>query len=525
MMGEKSPDGWTIVKFVDLVSQEPDSMKRGPFGSAIKKSFFVPHGFKVYEQQNAIKNDSNLGTYYIDEDKYQELERFKVCAGDYIVSCSGTIGKITKLPKGCKSGIINQALLKIRLNHEIISSKYFLYLFRSYGFQAKVLKDTRGSGMQNLASVNDIKNLDVIIPPLNEQKRIVSKIEALFSELDDGIESLKTARVQLNIYRRAVLKHALEGKLTEGWREENKDKFEPTEKLLGRIKSEREQHYAQKLESWNQAVKAWEASGKEGKNPARPQKIKPTLPITSEELELLPSLPREWLYVRLSQIATIGSGMSVSKNRKVSDPIEVPYLRVANVQRGKLLLSEMKTMIIEKEKLEELKLKQWDVLFNEGGDRDKLGRGWIWENQINPCITQNHVFRASSVLATKMHAKFISHWGNTFGQYYFDKGGKQTTNLASINKTVLSNFPVPLCSEAEQEEIISQLDSIMSLIDESELEIEINLQKSEALRQSILKKAFSGQLVPQDPADEPASILLERIKAEKESNKKKRKAA
>lgn len=361
----------------------------------------------------------------------------------------------------------------------------------------------------------DIESIRLLLPPLKEQKRIVTKIEELFSELDSGIASLKTAQEKLKVYRQAVLKHAFEGKLTTQWREDNKDKLETPEQLLTRIQQEREARYQAQLAEWETAVEKWEADGKEGKKPSKPSAFKPMQDITDEEINKLPVLPNGWIYARLAEISTIGSGMSVSKDRKLNNPVTVPYLRVANVQRGKLDLTEIKSMQVEQDALEDLRLAKWDVLFNEGGDRDKLGRGWIWENQIDPCITQNHVFKASPLIKSEYHSKFISHWGNSFGKDYFEKGGKQTTNLASINKTVLSNFPVPLLPFNEQEKIIEMLDDTMSQIDVMETELENGIHRAEILRQSILKKAFSGQLVPQDPNDELASELLARIQAEK----------
>ena len=182
-------------------------------------------------------------------------------------------------------------------------------------------------------------------------------------------------------------------------------------------------------------------------------------------------------------------------------------------------------MLIEEEKLKDYALEKWDVLFNEGGDRDKLGRGWIWESQVTPCIAQNHVFRATTYLDGEIHSKFVSHWGNTHGQNYFEKGGKQTTNLASINKTVLSMFPIPVPPVEEQERIIEDLEEKISMLDSFESDINKSLQTSETLRQSILKKAFSGQLVSQDPDDEPATLLLDRIAAEKAELEAQEKAA
>lgn len=333
--------------------------------------------------------------------------------------------------------------------------------------------------------------------------------------MDNGIESLKTAREQLKVYRQAVLKHAFEGKLTADWREQNKDKLEPADQLLARIKSEREARHQQQLTDWKIAVETWEASGNLGRKPGKPASFKQPIEIKLAETETLPKIPECWQYVRLSEIAQIGSGMSVSAGRKINNPIEIAYLRVANVQRGFLDLAQIKYMNIEKQQLAELELKKWDVLFNEGGDRDKLGRGWVWQSEIIPCITQNHVFRASPYITSEFTSKIISHWGNTFGRGYFEKTGKQTTNLASINKKVLSDFPVPLMSRDEEAEIYNRVDKVMSVLDVQDSEIAIALKQAESLRQSILKKAFSGQLVPQDPNDESASVLLERIKAEK----------
>ena len=379
----------------------------------------------------------------------------------------------------------------------------------------------RISGMQygvSYPAVKDeqVRDQQLWLPPTAEQYRIVVKIDELFSELEPGIESLKKARAQLATYRQAVLKHAFEGKLTAQWREENKDRLETPERLIARLKQKREAHYEQQLREWRTAVMSWEQGGKSGRKPSKPSEFKVTERIEQDELTDLPHLPKSWQYVRLSEMADIGSGMSVSKSRKLDDPIEVAYLSVANVQRGSLDLSRVKTMRIERAQLATLELKQWDVLFNEGGDRDKLGRGWIWESQMEPCITQNHVFRASPSLGFHEHSKWISHWGNSFGQRYFEAQGKQTTNLASINKTVLSNFPIPLPPIREQVEILRRIDIETSTLDHVELSITAAFRNLSALGQSILKTAFSGQLVPQDPNDESASAVLDRIMAERE---------
>lgn len=434
------------------------------------------------------------------------------------INSDSHLGK-TAIYKGSPPNLIHGVnLLLIRFSPEV-SRRFMNYQFNFLRAKGAFIEVAQRAVNQSSINQKTLKRTPFVLPPINEQKRIVDKIEELFTELDKGVESLKKAREQLKVYRQALLKQAFEGKLTEQWRKDNPDKLESPEQLLERIEQEREVSYQQKIESWKAAVEQWEFDGKEGKKPRKPFSFKALPQISTNELDILPLIPGSWAFLRLAEIAHIGSGMSVSNNRKLENPVKVPYLRVANVQRGCLVLDEIKTMPIEAAKLNDLLLQKWDILFNEGGDRDKLGRGWVWESQVKQCITQNHVFRATTYLGGEKHSKFISHWGNTYGQDYFETGGKQTTNLASINKTVLSMFPVPMPPLEEQRQIINILDEKMSNLDSYENDVEATIQMSEALRHSILQKAFSGKLVPQEPEEEPASVLLERIVKEKEKNK------
>ncbi|MEM7183979.1 MAG: hypothetical protein AAF518_23965, partial [Spirochaetota bacterium] len=124
-------EDWVECKFEDLTK----SLKRGPFGGDLKKNIFVKSGYKIYEQQHAIKNDFSLGHYFIDEKTFKKLEACKVKPGDYIVSCSGTMGRIARLPQNAPIGIINQALLRIKIDEKIINPKYFIEYFKSLLFQ------------------------------------------------------------------------------------------------------------------------------------------------------------------------------------------------------------------------------------------------------------------------------------------------------------------------------------------------------------------------------------------------------
>ena len=227
----------------------------------------------------------------------------------------------------------------------------------------------------------------------------------------------------------------------------------------------------------------------------------------------LTELPEGWAWATLGAIARLKGGITKGSKRSPKEVLRsVPYLRVANVQRGYIDLAEVKEIEATEGEIRELRLHLGDVLFNEGGDRDKLGRGWIWRGELPECIHQNYVFRAR-LLSSDLEAKFVSWYGNSEGQRYFMDEGKQTTNLASINMTKLAALPIPMPPGHEQHRIVAELDRRMSIIDELETVVNANLKRAERLRQAILKRAFEGRLVPQDPNDEPASMLLERIRA------------
>jgi type I restriction enzyme S subunit len=219
--------------------------------------------------------------------------------------------------------------------------------------------------------------------------------------------------------------------------------------------------------------------------------------------------------VQLCEIADIVGGITKGRNLEKYETVFLPYLSVANVQDGYLNLTNVKKIKLKLEEKEKYLLQLNDVLYTEGGDKDKLGRGTIWKNEINECVHQNHIFRAR-IDTKKALPKYVALFSLTkSAKDYFFSRAKQTVNLASINMTVLRSLPIPLPSLNEQLAIVSAIESRLSVCDKLEQTIDQTLALSASLRQSILKKAFEGRLVPQDPNDESAEKLLERIKAEK----------
>lgn len=175
------PENWVWCRLDDIIDFRKESLRRGPFGSSITKSMFIPqnspYATKIFEQKNAIYKDYRLGNYFIDIVKHPNLKSFLASGGDIIISCAGTIGEAYLLPEESPVGIINQALLKIRLNEDVIINSFFLEFFKAI-VKSKVNSDAKGSAMKNLGSIKYLReSLLIPLPPLSEQKRVVAEIE------------------------------------------------------------------------------------------------------------------------------------------------------------------------------------------------------------------------------------------------------------------------------------------------------------------------------------------------------------
>lgn len=380
-------------------------------------------------------------------DKYNHEE------SEVLVTCRGaTCGTVNiSKPKSWVNG--NAMVIKPRNNK-------ILKLFIAYYFKSINLNDVITGSAQPQITRTTLSKKTIPLPPLPEQHRIVAKIEELFSELDKAVENLQTARQQLKTYRQSVLKHAFEGKLTATWRESSKF----------RVQSSKFKNESLKLV-------------------AEPESVYQTKN----------GLPEGWKVDYLQNLADIKGGVTKGRKLDGKQTINLPYLRVANVQDGYLDLSEIKYIDVLEDDLEKYRLELNDVLFTEGGDKDKLGRGSIWKNEIENCIHQNHIFRARIYSSNILLSKHLTYFAQSpKGKDYFFQNAKQTVNLASINKTILSNLPVPVCPIEEQNQIVAEIEKRFSEADKLEESIETALRQTEALRQSILKKAFAGKLVEPD---------------------------
>ena len=337
-----------------------------------------------------------------------------------------------------------------------------------------------GSLMRVRPTVLD--NYPFPLPPLPEQHRIVEKIEALFSELDKGIEQLETAQEQLKVYRQSVLKWAFEGKLTAEWRtmQNEKLKINNGQELLAQIKEERE----------NQA----KASGNPP-NKRRAGKLKPIAPLTEKEFAELPELPEGWGWVKFGALVENFDGRRVplSAKQRATFKGDFPYYGACDI------IDHVKEYLFDGEFL--LIGEDGANLLSKSRDLAFVVTGKFWVN--------NHAHVCQPVQfvdITYLEAQF-----NSLNLQAFVTGTAQP----KLTQANLDKIPIAVCQNGEQHQIVQEIETRLSVCDKLEETITAGLQQSEALRQSILKKAFEGKLVPQDPNDPPASELVQRIKEEK----------
>lgn len=459
-------------------------------GYAFKSAYFnQSKGHPLIRIRDVLKG--HTGTFY----DGPVPAGYWVDPGELIVGMDGDFN--SRIWTGQK-GLLNQRVCKISPDENFLSLRFLAFALPGY---LKAINDHTSSLTVKHLSSRTIAEIPIALPPRAEQDRIVAALDVLFSRLDAAEGGLKKAKILLKRYRQSVVRAAFSGALTKEWREGHASLAESAEMTLRDMRTA-----------------LLDAS--EGRR-RRSDHIR----TSDKDLNWRPPLscPKSWAWSTLGEIAEVVGGLTKDAKRKVENAVEAPYLRVANVQRGYLDLSEIKTIRATPAEITELSLRPGDILLNEGGDLDKLGRGWVWEGQIDGCVHQNHVFRAR-VHAFRIPAAFLSRYINEFCQPFFMSHGSQTTNLASVSMSKVRRVPIPIPPREEMIEIDRRCTELLDRIDELDTRVEERLETAASARQSILITAFRGELVPQDTHDESAEKLVERIRAGRQarSNMQKR---
>jgi type I restriction enzyme S subunit len=380
-----------------------------------------------------------------------------------------------------------------------IDAKLLYYYISQESFRQMARTYMTGSAGQLRVPATFLVDVSYPLAPTNEQRRIVAAIEQQFTRLDAAVEALKQAQKKLKLYRSAVLKAAVEGKLTEGWRVKHPT-TEPATTLLKRILQERratwEADYLAKMAA--RGVVPKDDKWKEGyKEPAQP------------DIEGLPMLPEGWRWATLEQCSVrITDGTHQPPPFTASG---IPFVFVAHIVKGSI--SFEKTKYISESTYKQLNarcpVEYGDILYSAVGSYGVA----VPVLTHQPFSFQRHIahIKPSKMLSMNYIAFCLNSPIGLHQAHQVARGVAQKT----VTLTDLAQFVIPLASLVEQEQIVALVEEQLSIISELETMVEHSLKRAERERQSILQEAFAGRLVPQNPEDEPASVLLERIREER----------
>lgn len=490
------PNGWEWARLIDL-----GTYKKGPFGSAITKSMFIPKAkdtIKVYEQKNAIQKNIELGNYYISEEYFkQKLSGFEVFPGDILVSCAGTIGETYIVPENAERGIINQALMKMQIFNGI-NIDYFLIYF-DYILKKSAIEKSNGSAMKNIPPFAIFKKMLVAMPPLEEQKRIVEKVNSLMVFCDrlekaldkkvhygelaaksvfNAVGNVSTAEeleetlrfILLNFkdlslgdnavkeLKNCILQLAVQGKLVP---QDPND--EPAEVLLEKIKEEKEILIKEK-------------------------KIKKEKPLAeiSDNPYIIPS---RWSLVRLG---TLAKGIEYGTSTKADlDQSKVPVLRMNNIIDGKIDYKNLKYVDSDIKDLPRLYLNNKDLLFNRTNSYELVGKTAVFKGLDNSMTFASYLIRIE-LFNEMVNADYINIVmnSNLYRISQIEPEITQQNGQANFNGTKLKSTIIPLPPIEEQKRIVEKVNSLMILCDELEKKIQKQKDYSNRLMESILKSSF-----------------------------------
>jgi len=393
--------------------------------------------------------------------------------GSVLVSCIGILGKIGLAGTDLAT---NQQINSVTF-FDGIEPKYGYYFFKS-PFFSNWLEQNKSATVVPIINKGRFSKAPFLLPPLNEQKRIVSKIEKLFSKMDSSFNELMKIKFQLKSYKISLLKFGFIGNLTKEFRKNNPN--ESVESLLQAIDN----------------IKT--------KQEKKLQKI----PLPNGEY--FHEIPNSWKWVRVGNICfKLQYGTSEKADE---DPSGVPVLRMGNIIDGELDFNKLKFFPKNWAEKTEFLLFPDDVLFNRTNSAELVGKTAVFKTHHPESVFASYLIRAK-VSSSIILPFLLSHYVNSvFGRMFIKSSISQQVGQANVNGTKFSMMCIPLIPMKEQFVLLNKIETGMSLIHSLTKSVETGLNDLQLLQNSILKQAFEGKLIPQDPNDEPAEILLEKIK-------------
>ena len=455
----KLPKGWEWTTLDEVAKKVTDGSHYTP------KYYLEGYPFITITD---IKNDTIdfESAKLIGKNDYEKLKNnCNPHRGDILFSKDGTVGKVLEINFE-KEFIVLSSLAIIRLFTAFSYAGYFKYLLQSKLVLDQASQLKTGTALTRVI-LRNLRSVKLPLPPLPEQHRIVASIEELFSRLDAGVEALQKAKAQLSRYRQAVLKAAVEGKLTEEWRKAH--------------------HEVEPAETINQ--------------------IDPAI------LSKLPKLPESWNWFYFSQLINYSQNGISKRRSEEGDPVHV--LRLADIVEYKIFPKNPRDIRLTKDEVNKYVIQEGDLLcIRVNGSKNLVGR-MIPFNSNDKWAFCDHFIRFKLNKKLVFPSYLSNYFSTQIARNYIEFNMVSSAGQNTISQKTLASLPVPLPCMAEQEAIVSEIDRMSSISEAVGITSAESFKLADRLRHSILKRAFEGKLVPQDPNDEPASILLERIKAER----------
>ncbi len=404
---------------------------------------------------------------------------------------------IAMVPPECDGQVASTGFCVLNPSDEI-DPRFVFYHVTSDAFVSQLNPLQRGTSYPAVRD-DDVLVQQIPLPPLPEQRRIVAEIETQFTRLDASVAALRRSQANLKRYRASVLRAACSGELVdteaELARAEGRE-YEPADVLLERILLERRARW-------------------ESQENRRGKYNEPAAPDTSD----LPTLPEGWAWATVDQMIVRSEyGTSVKCSYESEG---IPVLRIPNIVAGEIDLTDLKFANQSLPMDDERALQVGDVLMcRTNGSISLIGKTAVIRRPLEPC----HSFASYLLRFRFVDFQPLSNWFHLFatsqlGRNYLEREAASSAGQHNVSLSLVHRMPVPLPPLAEQHRIVAEVERRLSVIQRAEAAVEASLQRAERLRQSILKRAFAGELVPQDPDDEPASALLERIRAQREAER------